>query len=164
MASSFLRKVFFHFFLNLIHRISFHDTSSMLSHFLINITLHAWKKWQYKSFIYWYSPNWYRNLCAVNYTTLMFSQQNNRLLLAHDKRCLFPHWPAAFQFEFLTNFVELHVVAGRSRSWADRPQAVCRRMMLTHAMPCRALPHPCRAVPWPWEDTFRTEGARVGVA
>jgi len=75
----------------------------------------------------------------------VFSHQNSQLLLAHDKRCFVSHWPAAFQFEFLmTTVMELLVVAGRSRVWVGRPQAVCRRPMLIHTY--RAAPLPCCAL------------------
>jgi len=95
-------------------------------------------------FIYCCSLNCYRNICVVNYTTLVFLHQNNKLLLVHDKRCLVSYWPAAFQFEILmTTFVELCVIAGRSRKRAGRPQGVSRRPMLIHT--CHAMPCPCCA-------------------
>jgi hypothetical protein len=40
----------------------------------------------------------------------------------------------------ITNFVELRVVAGRSRTQAGRPHAVLGRPMLIHA--CHAVPMP----------------------
>jgi hypothetical protein len=56
----------------------------------------------------------------------------------------------------LTTFVELRVVAGRSRTRAGRPHAVSSRPMLIHTYHTVPMPHPCRAVPWPWEVAFRT--------
>jgi hypothetical protein len=126
------------------------NISSMLIYFLMNITLHTRRKWQCKVFIFCCSLNCYRNICAVNYTKLVFLYQNNKLLLENDKRCLFSHWPAAFQFEILmTTFVELRVVAGRSRRRAGLPQAVSRRKMLIHTchvIPCHEAPLPCCTV------------------
>ena len=111
------------------------NISSMFIYFLMYIPVHTWKKWQFKIFICCFSLNCCRNLYAVIYTTLMFSHQNNELLHVRDKRCLVSHWPAAFQFEFLmTTFMELRVVAGRSR----------------------------RVVPWPWEVAFRTAWSEHG--
>ena len=122
----------------------------------LNIILHTWKNWQYKVFIYCCSLDCYRDLCAVNYTTPAFSHQNSQLFLVHNKRCLVSQWPAAYQFEILmTTFVELRVVAGRSRTWAGRPQAVSRRPMLIHTCHAVPTPRPCHAVAWPWEVAFR---------
>jgi len=74
----------------------------------------------------------------------MFSHQNSQLLLAYDKRCLVSHWPVAFQFEnLMTTVVELLLVAGRSRTWLGRPQAVSRWSMLIHTY--HAAPLPCCA-------------------
>ena len=127
------------------------------------VALRTWKKWQFKVFICCCSLNCYRNLCAVIYTTHMFSHQNNQLLHVHDKSCLVSHWPAAFQFEILmTTFVELRVVAGRSRNWAGRPQAVSRRPMLIHTCHAEPMPPSCCAVPWPWEVAFRTAWSEHG--
>jgi hypothetical protein len=47
----------------------------------------------------------------------------------------------------ITTFVELCVVAWRSRTRADRPHAFSGRPMIIHT---------CRAVPWHWEVAFRT--------
>jgi len=44
----------------------------------------------------------------------------------------------------ITNYAELRVVAGRSRTRAGRPNAVSRRPMLIHT--CHAVPLPCCAV------------------
>ena len=72
---------------------------------------------------------------------LVFLPQNNTLLLVRDKCRLVLHWAAAFQFEILkTKFVGLRVVAGRSRTWASRPQAVSRRQMLIHTYHAVLLP------------------------
>ena len=51
------------------------------------------------------------------------------LFLVHDKRCLVSHWPPASEIGMLLVrvFGELHVVAGRSPTRADSPQAVSRR-------------------------------------
>ena len=129
----------------------FFNISSMLIYCLINITVHIWKEWQCKVCICC-SLNCYRNLCAVNYTTLMFSHQNNQLLLVHDKHCLVSNWPAAFLFEILmTTFVELHVVARRSWTWAGHPEACLDGQFQF----IRTMLRPCRAVPWPWDVAFR---------
>jgi hypothetical protein len=59
----------------------------------------------------------------------------------------------------ITNFVELRVVAGRSRTRPGRPHAVSVwPKPITHAMPC-----PCRAVPWPWEFDFKTVWSWYGM-
>jgi hypothetical protein len=50
----------------------------------------------------------------------------------------------------ITTFVELRVVAGRSRTRAGRPHAVSGRPMLIHTCHAMPMPCPCRAVPWPW--------------
>jgi hypothetical protein len=55
-----------------------------------------------------------------------------------------------------TTFVELRVVAGKSRTRAVRPHAVSGRPMLIHTFHAMSMPRTCRAVPWPWEVTFRT--------
>jgi hypothetical protein len=49
----------------------------------------------------------------------------------------------------VTNFVELRVVAGGSRTRAGRPHAVSGRPMLIHTYHAVPMPLPCRAVPWP---------------
>jgi hypothetical protein len=47
----------------------------------------------------------------------------------------------------ITTFVELHVVAGRSRTWTGRPRAVSGRPMLIHnARPCHAHSALCRGL------------------
>ena len=73
----------------------------------------------------------------------MFLHQNNQLLLVHDKRRLVSHWPGVFEMP-MTTFVELRVVAVRSRTWAGRPQAAFRQPMLIHT--CHAVPMPRCAV------------------
>jgi hypothetical protein len=62
------------------------------------------------------------------------------LFFVHDKCCLVSHWPPESEIDMLliTTFVELRVVAGRSRTRVGNPQAVSRRT--------------CCAVPWPWEE------------
>jgi hypothetical protein len=52
--------------------------------------------------------------------------QNNKLLFVHDKRCLVSRWPPASEIGMLliTNFLELRVVAGISRTLAGRKHAV----------------------------------------
>ena len=108
------------------------DISSMLICFLTNITVHTCRKLHSTVFVYCCSLHSHRNPCAVNYTTLIFLHQNNQLLLVREKRCLVSYWPAAFQFEILlTTFLDLRVVAGRSRTWAGRSKTVWRRPMLT---------------------------------
>jgi hypothetical protein len=61
-----------------------------------------------------------------------------------------------------TTFVELHVVAGRSRTRAGRPHAVPERpMIFQHAMPCKFRAHaaPRRGLEksfgmaWSWHGT-----------
>jgi hypothetical protein len=55
----------------------------------------------------------------------MSLHQNNKLFLVHEKRRLVSHWPPASEIGMLLiKFVELRVVAGRSRQGAGRPQAV----------------------------------------
>jgi hypothetical protein len=77
---------------------------------------------------------------------LMFLHQNNKFLLVHDKRCFVPHWPQTSEIGMLliTNFLELRVVAGRSRMRAGRPQAVSGRSMLIHTYQAVPMPFPCR--------------------
>jgi hypothetical protein len=57
----------------------------------------------------------------------------------------------------VTTFVELRVVAGRSRTRAGRPIII----YTYHAV---SLPLPCRAVPWPWEVAFGTAWSWHGMA
>jgi hypothetical protein len=49
----------------------------------------------------------------------------------------------------ITTFVELRVVAGRSRTRAGRPHAVSGRPMLIHTCHAMTMLRPYRAVPWP---------------
>jgi len=82
------------------------------------------------------------------------------LPLIHDKRCLVSRWPPASEIGMLlvTTFVELHVVAGRSRKRVSRPHAVSRRPMLIHAchaVLCRGLEKSLserhgRSTAWAW--------------
>jgi hypothetical protein len=46
----------------------------------------------------------------------------------------------------IATFVELRVVAGRSRTRTGRPHAVCGRPMLIPHMPCRAQAALCRGL------------------
>jgi hypothetical protein len=55
----------------------------------------------------------------------------------------------------ITTFVELSVVAGRSRTRAGRPHVVSWRPMLIHTYHTMSMPRPYHAVPWPWEVAFR---------
>jgi len=55
----------------------------------------------------------------------------------------------------LTNFVNVRVVAGRSRMWAGHQQSVERRPTLIHICHVVPVPFPCRAVPWPWKVALR---------
>jgi hypothetical protein len=73
--------------------------------------------------------------------------QNNKLLV-HDKRCFVLHWPPASEFGMLliTTFLELHVVAGISRTRADRPHDVSERPMLIHTYHAVPMPRPCRGL------------------
>ena len=73
---------------------------------------------------------------------LMSLHQNNKLFLVYDKRCLVSHWPPASEIGMLliTNFVELRMLAERTRKRAGRPQAVPRRPMLIHTR--NAVPMP----------------------
>jgi hypothetical protein len=61
--------------------------------------------------------------------------QNNKLLLVHDKRCSVSHWPPASEIGMLliTNFLGRGVVAARGRKLASRQHAVSERQMLIHA-------------------------------
>jgi hypothetical protein len=56
----------------------------------------------------------------------------------------------------ITIFVEIRVIAGRSRTRAGRLHAVSGQPMLIHTRHAMPVPRPCRAVPWPWEVAFRT--------
>jgi hypothetical protein len=58
----------------------------------------------------------------------------------------------------VANFLELPVVAGRSRTRAGRPYAVSGRPMLIHTCRAMPIPFPCRAVPWPWEVALELHG------
>jgi hypothetical protein len=49
----------------------------------------------------------------------------------------------------VTTFVELRVVAGRSRTRTGRTHAVSGRPMLIHTYHAVPMPLLCRAVPWP---------------
>jgi hypothetical protein len=76
----------------------------------------------------------------------MSLHQNNKLLVLHDKRHLVSHWPPASEIGMLviTTFLELRVVAGRSRTRTGRPHAVSRRPMLIHTYHAVPMPLPCR--------------------
>jgi hypothetical protein len=78
----------------------------------------------------------------------MSLHQNNKLFLVSDKRCFVSHWPPAFEIGMLliTTFLELRVVARRSRTRTGRPHSVSGRPMLIdtyHAVP---LARPCRGL------------------
>ena len=68
----------------------------------------------------------------------------------HDKRCLVSHWPPAFETDMLliTTFVELCVVAGRSRKRAGSPQAVSRRTCCALALRRTAWSEHGMAMAW----------------
>jgi hypothetical protein len=91
----------------------------------------------------------------------MSLHQNNKLLLVHDKRCFVSHWPPESEIGMLliTNFLELRVVAGLSRTLAGRQHAVSGRPMLIHTFHAVPMLFPCRnpaaTLPWPWEVGFR---------
>jgi hypothetical protein len=76
----------------------------------------------------------------------MSLHQNNKLLLVHDKRCFVSNWPPASEIGMLlvTNFLELRVVAGISRTLAGRQHAVCARPMLIHTYHAVSMPSSCR--------------------
>jgi hypothetical protein len=78
----------------------------------------------------------------------MSLHQNNKLFLVHDKRCFVSHWPPASEIGMLliTNFLELRVVAGLSRTLADRQHAVSERPMLIHTFHAVTLPLPCHGL------------------
>jgi hypothetical protein len=88
----------------------------------------------------------YHNRCAVNYTGTHLIAPNNKLLLVHDKRCFVSHWPPASEIDMppITNFLELHVVAGRRRKLAGHQHAVSARTMLIHTYHAVPMPSPCR--------------------
>jgi hypothetical protein len=71
------------------------------------------------------------------------------------KNLLISRWPPASVIGMLliTNFLELDVLAARSRKLASRQHAVSERPMLIHTyhavpmlFPCR---HPATTLPWP---------------
>jgi hypothetical protein len=64
------------------------------------------------------------------------------------KRCLVSHWSPASEIGTLlvTTFVELRVVAGRSRTRLGRPHAVSGRPMLIHTYHAVTMPLPCRGL------------------
>jgi hypothetical protein len=74
--------------------------------------------------------------------------QNNNLLIVHDKRCFVLHWPPSSEIDMLliTTFLELRVVAERSRTLAGRQHAVCGQPMLIHTYNAVPLPRPCRGL------------------
>jgi hypothetical protein len=84
----------------------------------------------------------------------MSLHQNNKLPLAHDKRCFVSHWPPASEICMLViNFLELRVVTGRRRTLAGRQHAVSGGSILIHTyhvvpmlFPCR---HPAATLPQP---------------
>ena len=66
----------------------------------------------------------------------------------------------AFQFEMLmATFVELRVLAGRSRTWAGRPQAVRETADVNSHMACLAPVVLCRGL---GEVPFRTAWSEHG--
>jgi hypothetical protein len=75
----------------------------------------------------------------------MSLHQRNKLLLIHYKHCFVSHWPSALEIGMLliTNFLELHGVAGRSRTLAGRQHAVFGRPMLIHTYHVVPMPLPC---------------------
>jgi hypothetical protein len=83
----------------------------------------------------------------------MSLNQNNKLLLVHDKRCLVSHWPPASEIGMLliTNFVELCMVARRSQTRAGCPHAVSGWPMLIHTYHAVPMLVPCCGL----EVTFR---------
>jgi hypothetical protein len=56
----------------------------------------------------------------------------------------------------VTAFVEIRVVAGRSRKWIGHSYAVSGRPMLIQTYLAVPMPLLSRAVPWPWDVFFRT--------
>jgi hypothetical protein len=78
----------------------------------------------------------------------MFFHQNNKLLLVHDKRCFVSHWPPTSEIGMLliTNFLELRMVAGISRTLAGGQHAVVERPMLIHTYHAVILPQPCHGL------------------
>jgi hypothetical protein len=77
---------------------------------------------------------------------LMPLHQNNMFLFARDKRWLVSHWPPASEIVMLliTTFLEIRVVAGRSRTRTGRPHAASGRPMLIHTYHAVPMPFPCR--------------------
>jgi hypothetical protein len=77
----------------------------------------------------------------------MTLHQNKKFLFVYDKRCFVSHWPPASEIGVLliTNFLEIRVLAGRSRTRAGGPHAVSGRMLIHthHAVP---LLRPCRGL------------------
>jgi hypothetical protein len=75
----------------------------------------------------------------------MSLHQNNKLLLVHEKRCLVSYGPPASEIGMLLikTFLELRVVAGRSRTRAGRPHFVSRRPMLINTYHTGPMPFPC---------------------
>jgi hypothetical protein len=92
--------------------------------------------------------NCYHNLCTVNYTSIHVVAKNNKFLLVHEKLCFVTQWPPASEIDMLliTNFLELRVVAGRSRTRAGRPHAGYGRPMLIHTYNAVPLPRPSRGL------------------
>jgi hypothetical protein len=72
--------------------------------------------------------------------------QNNKLLLVYEKRCLASHWPATSEIGMLliTTFLNIRVVAGRSRTGVSRSHTVSGRPMLIHTYHAPTLPRTCR--------------------
>jgi len=56
--------------------------------------------------------------------------------------------------EGLTTFVNVHVVAGRSQTWAGCLQAISQWPILSHTCHAKTMPHPCHAMLGPGEVTF----------
>ena len=63
---------------------------------------------------------------------------------------------------WLTNFVNVRVVAGRSRTWVGHQQPVERRTILIHICHVVPVPFPCRAVQWPWKVALRVAWSEHG--
>jgi hypothetical protein len=75
----------------------------------------------------------------------MFLHQNNQHLLVRDKRCLFSHWPDAFQFEMLmTTFVELLRGSRKKRNLGRSPTGRLSTAVGNSHMPFRAPAAPFR--------------------
>jgi hypothetical protein len=75
----------------------------------------------------------------------MSLHQNNKLLLVHDKYCFVSHWPPAAEIGMLliTNFLELCMVAGISRTLASRQHAVVGWLTLIHTYHAIPMLSPC---------------------